>query len=169
MKMSNVKSVLNDIKRLKQLKPGVNTGPIAARLQQFGQVFGIRQASDDFIQLRTVSTNLVANYLKSISGAQVSDKEAKRLANVIPRITDDDNEFNAKLKEFERLVKIGGNEFLNAVATGQPLRQELAIQLASQIDVTVATTQQIKNDMSFEKKLDAVLNIKQAELQSKGN
>ena len=85
------KAVLADIENIKVLKPGVNTGPFITRYGRFAQVMGIKNLSSDFVKLRTSTNSLLANYLKSISGAQVSAEEARRLYAVIPRIEDDDN------------------------------------------------------------------------------
>ena len=121
------------------LKPGVNTGPFITRYGRFAQVMGIKNLSSDFVKLRTSTNSLLANYLKSISGAQVSAEEARRLYAVIPRIEDDDNVFNDKMVQFEKMAHIGGQSLLQAIASGQPLRRDQVDLILQNID-TVSYT-----------------------------
>jgi hypothetical protein len=156
-----VKKVLATIEDIKRLKPGVNTGPVAAKWQGFLALFG--KAPSDFVQMKTATTTVIANYIKSMSGTAVSNQERRLLMNAIPRVEDDDKTFNDKIMQFERLVKIGGAEFLAAIETGQPLRQELTQKMLQGIDRSVLIGQQMKDDSSFESMLDEVLKLKNLE------
>lgn len=154
------KSILVDIDNIKMLKPGVNTGPFITRYGRFAQIMGISDVSDDFVRLRTSTNSLLANYLKSISGAQVSAEEARRLYAVIPRIEDDDNVFEAKLKQFEKMANIGGQSLLQAIASGQPLRREQVDMILQTVDKKVAIGQIQKDENAFLERLDKALSLK---------
>ena len=155
---ASVRKVLSTIQMIKDLKPNVNTGPVAARWQGFLSTFGA--ASDDFVQLKTATTTVIANYIKSMSGTAVSNQERRLLMNAIPRAEDDDKTFEAKVAQFEKLVKVGGTEFLAAIETGQPLRQDLAQKMLQGLDRDILIGQQMKDDASFESVLDEVIKLK---------
>jgi len=155
------KSVLADIENIKMLKPGVDTGPFVTRYARFAQTMGIADVSDDFVKLRTSTNSLLANYLKSISGAQVSAEEARRLYAVIPRMEDDDNVFNAKMIQFEKMANIGGQSLMQAIASGQPLKREQIDLILQNIDTKVFVGQIQRDEDAFLEKLDKVLATKE--------
>lgn len=154
------KSILADIENIKMLKPGVNTGPFISRYGRFAQVMGIQDLSGDFVKLRTSTNSLLANYLKSISGAQVSAEEARRLYAVVPRIEDDDNVFNDKLVQFEKMAHIGGQSLMQAIASGQPLKREQIDIILQNIDTKVFVSQMQRDEDKFVQMLDKVLATK---------
>ena len=158
--LSSYKAVLGDIEEIKRLKPGVNTGPFISRWNRFTQVLGFQDMSSDFVKLRTSTNSLLANYLKSISGAQVSAEEARRLYAVVPRIEDDDNVFNDKLVQFEKMAHLGGQAFLQAIASGQPLRRDQIDLILQNIDTKVFVRQIQKDEDAVLERLDRVLSTK---------
>lgn len=155
---ASFKHVIKSIEEIKRLQPGVTTGPAIGRLQQLAAVFG--KAPTEFVELQSMTASVLANYGKAVSGTQVNKEERRLFLNVIPRVTDTEEDFMAKTMQFEKMVKLGGVEFLNAIQTGQPLRQELALKLLNNIDRDVVVSQKIKDDSEFSAMLDKVIQSK---------
>ena len=114
-------SVLQQVDRLAQLKSKVKTGIVEGRVQNVAAAFGM--ASEDFVKLRSQTSDSLAKYVQSISGAQVSEAEAQRLGAIIPTINDDDNVFVYKLSEFRRILEMNRDELAKAIKSGQPLKK----------------------------------------------
>lgn len=149
--MSSVQRQIEDIKRLKET---ADTGPFVGRFQNLMDAIGIPQQKE-FIGLRTQLASLLANYTKSISGAQVSEPERRRLENVIPTYVDQPKTFDDKMLQFERLVQIGGQATLDAIRTGQPLKTETALEMLRSLDMKLDTATEIGGQRSYLDKLKA--------------
>jgi len=104
-------------------KAKVNTGPLIGRTQSLGS--SMDMASPEFVALRTETENAKADFLKSMSGAQVSDNEARRLANIIPNVKDDDGTFKAKSLTFRKILQRHRSSIAEAIKTGQPLKADV--------------------------------------------
>ncbi|MFA5990480.1 MAG: hypothetical protein WC803_12865 [Sphingomonas sp.] len=79
------------------LNKGVETGPVA------GRVGGAKQmlpggGDEQFNQLDMKLSNIKANFMKSISGAAVSDQEVKRLSQFLPSTNDQEEVIRLKLE-----------------------------------------------------------------------
>lgn len=86
-------SLHHNAKKLITLLETVGTGPLVGRIQQGTEIFGLQVtpslqqfglSSDDFNDLQASSTVFTANFIKFISGAQVSDKERQFLMRALP-------------------------------------------------------------------------------------
>lgn len=102
--LNNIENMSN---RIKEIKSKVNTGPVASRLKDLSSaVLGDTGpgVSQDFIALRQLTGMNLADYIKSISAATVTDKERQILIKNIPNMNDDDTTFNTKMKEFEKTL-----------------------------------------------------------------
>ena len=119
-KLQDIVAVEKSIERIDELREEVNTGPLAGRVQNLASWADLSPESFNRMKARTAST--LSNYVKSISGAQVTEAEALRLQAVIPDITDAPKVFEDKLKEFKKIVKENKEAFAEAIRTGQPLR-----------------------------------------------
>lgn len=155
---ASFKHVLSTIEDIKNIKPNVATGPGIGRWNNFLALFG--QAPEDHIALTSATSAVLANYGKSVSGTAVNKHERDLFLKVIPRVSDTDEDFMVKTKQFEKLVKAGGMEFLEAIQTGQPLRQDFARKLLTLIDKDVVLSQKIKDDDAFSATLDKVIKFK---------
>ena len=93
---------------------------------------------EGYTELKSETSDSLAKYVQSISGAQVSEQEARRLGRIIPSTKDADKTFDAKLKVFERIIKQNKENLEKAIQSGQPLKKlnglESAIQEISKID-----------------------------------
>jgi len=100
--LSNYNNSIALIKKIEQLSPKVNTGPIVGRARAKGKQFGF--ANKDFLELDALSRNLQASYQKAISGVAVSEQEAKRLEKFLPLTSDSDTVFDTKLETLKGLI-----------------------------------------------------------------
>lgn len=87
------------INSLKKLKETQNTGPFIARLS--GAAGAFNKGDQELIDMNIKSEEMRSMIMKERSGATVSEEEFKRLASFLPSTTDNDQQFNAKLKQLE--------------------------------------------------------------------
>lgn len=82
----------------------VDTGPIAA----FENFFRNKVGAGDprMVEFKATVGSQLADYIKSISGAVVSPEERKELLENVPTVSDDDEEFLAKLKSVRSRLEI---------------------------------------------------------------
>ena len=85
--------------RINELYDAVSTGPVAGRVQAAAEFLGI--TPKEFTQLRTASGLQLVGFIKKVSGAAVSEPEAKRLQGLISSVNDPAPVFKAKLREFQ--------------------------------------------------------------------
>lgn len=89
--------------RLEKMKTGndgagaIDTGPFAA----LGSFIASKAGAGDprMVEFKALAGEQIAGYIKSISGATVSEPERKNLLENVPGVGDDDEEFLAKLKQ----------------------------------------------------------------------
>jgi len=110
--ISNTAKIIDTLKLIKKYKEGVDTGPISSRVQTARGVVADKDPA--YTKLEGVSGNFLADYLKSISGAAISELEMQRLKENVPNVTMNDKEFNDKLKVFEEVFKKGVNATIKA-------------------------------------------------------
>lgn len=67
------------------LDKGVKTGPVSGRLRSIGKALGT--TGEDFNKFSAATTAFTANYIKALSGVQVSDKERQFLLGALPSET----------------------------------------------------------------------------------
>ena len=119
-KLEDILKVEASVDRIDELRASVATGPLAGRIQTFGQWADL--APESFTKMKSQTTATLADYVKSISGAQVSVEEAKRLQAIIPSVNDAPDVFKAKLEEFTSIVQRNKKAFAESIRTGQPLK-----------------------------------------------
>lgn len=145
-KMGSIQQVRYQIDRIRSLKEGADTGPIANLWGKFTSTFKPEWTPTNYNELRTETASLLANYIKSMSGVNTSATERTMLMNVVPRVEDNDEEFVRKLNQFEKIVQAGGESFLLAVNTGTPLKRETVDKILEVMDFKIPKKQQIKDD-----------------------
>lgn len=87
-----------DARQAQELVGKVDTGPIAGTAGRAAQLIGT--ASKDFTNYRSTISRMNTTLLNLISGAAVTEGEAKRLAGFIPSITDDEKTAAWKISKF---------------------------------------------------------------------
>jgi hypothetical protein len=119
-RLEEMNVVNSAIDRIKALQKEVSTGLGVSQFQSLAEFADA--APKEFTAMKSETTSVLADYVKSISGAQVSVQEAKRLQGVIPSTNDAPDVFDAKLKTFKRIVEANKTAFKNAIISGQPMK-----------------------------------------------
>ena len=119
--LASADEVLSSIDRMDELKKNVDTGLVSNAIGSILEIADM--APEGFTELKSTSNDSLAKYVKSISGAQVSEMEAKRLGTIIPTTKDNDETFVRKLAMFKQIVESNKQSFAEAVQKGQPLRK----------------------------------------------
>lgn len=99
-------TVLNQINYVRDLSEKVGKdlrGPFASRARSTLVNLGLTKDAG-FVKLRTASKDLLAKYVKSITGAQMSDAESERLMKVVAGENDTYENFNAKLTTLQDII-----------------------------------------------------------------
>jgi len=79
-----------------------------------------------YVALRTETNAAIASFLKTTSGATVSEQERSFLRSIIPTTTDSPVAFESKLKTFKEIVVRQQMKELESIASTQPLRSKTA-------------------------------------------
>lgn len=90
---------INDI-----LDKGISTGPISGRAQKFSARF-LDKASPDFIDFNSATTAFTANFIKALSGVQVSDREREFLMNALPAPEKQEKENRQGMQQLIQFLK----------------------------------------------------------------
>lgn len=145
-RLGSINQVKYQLHRIRNLKEGADTGPIANLWGKFTATFKPEWTPKNFNELRVETESLLANYIKSMSGVQTSAAERNMLMNVVPRMNDDDDTFLAKIKQFEKIVEVGGQSFLEAISTGSPLKRDTVDLILNTMDPRIPKKTQIGDD-----------------------
>ena len=105
--IAEARSSIDDLYNLKALFKEEFVGPVAGRIAPpAGLVGGTTKQQEDFMAATSAFKNMI---IKQITGAQMSESEAKRIMKQIPDITDPPVRWKAKweqsLKNIERIKK----------------------------------------------------------------
>ena len=79
-----------------------NLGPYASRAEGVTEFIPGMDRDEDFVKMQQLIGINLADYVKSISGAQVSEQEAQRLLKNLPTMTDKPKAFKTKLEQFKK-------------------------------------------------------------------
>lgn len=92
----------DDLIEIRALKERVNTGWIETRAMRGKRFIGwSEEAINDFSSLEVKTGKELSIYIKSISGAAVSEQEAVRLARNIPNVDMQDRQFIIAINDYE--------------------------------------------------------------------
>ena len=97
----------DDIQEIRELKEQVNIGFVNTKLLRFRRFQGLSQDPtifpeiEAFTKLETKTGKQLANFIKDISGAAVSEQEAVRLGRNIANVDMQDNQFITVLDDYE--------------------------------------------------------------------
>lgn len=98
---AKVEGLLQDIKgRTADFKSKL--GPYASKIEAGKSMVPGFQEDPDFAAFRATVSDQLSQYIKSLSGLTVSDKERQALLTAVPTVEDKYDVFNSKLKEMER-------------------------------------------------------------------
>ncbi len=79
---------------------GVETGPVEGRLSALISKTGYNDPS--FLAIQSIMGKYTADYMKSISGAAISEREAERLSGLIPNVNQQEAKFHSNLSTAKR-------------------------------------------------------------------
>jgi len=98
---------MNLATRMLALLPKVkdNLGFYASTLAEAKKIIPYKERDPDFVEMGQIAGTGLADYIKSISGAAVSEQEAMRLRANIPNMDDKPVAFKRKVDTFMRLLK----------------------------------------------------------------
>jgi len=107
------------------------TGIVEGRFNNLASMFGKDRPRFDRLRVETEAN--IAEYLRSVSGATVSEQEREFLRAVVPNTLDAAPRFEAKLREFRKIVVRQQTEQLKSIIDTQPLRAEIASRALEQL------------------------------------
>jgi len=108
---------IDSVDRIRELIPGITTGPITSRVNALKQYLDTSPTA--YNELRSETIDSLSQYIKSISGAQVSDKEREFLERAFPNINDAPKVFLDKLNQLENRVRQRRFRFVKNVSNFQ--------------------------------------------------
>lgn len=138
--LADMDATIATAQKAKALASSVNTGFISGRVGKAAQSVG--GASDNFIDLNSQITNIKANFMKAMSGAAVSEQEAKRLSQFLPDVTDDENVIQRKLTNLTENLN-QARESLYKAASGGAYNVNQGSQMISVYDLNTGQAGQI--------------------------
>lgn len=106
---------------IRGLKDEVNTGFIIQPLRYLGEFFDFPGPMSNELKARIAGA--MAVYIKDRSGTAASEKEVQRLRDVMPQMTDDDNQFLDKLRAFTQMAEFDRRAALIGTGLFQPDEQ----------------------------------------------
>ncbi len=117
------------LEKVKSLFDPSATGPIQSRLAQvskltgvdLGDLRGMSAISDNKTRLRTVMGSAINDYIKAITGAQMSEPEARRIMSVMPDAKAADEAFMPALQEIMQITDQKLNTRLDVLETQDPV------------------------------------------------
>ena len=92
-----------------------NLGPYASRIEGASEAVPGVDRDEDFTRMQQLVGINLADYVKSISGAQVSEQEAQRLLKNLPTLTDKPKAFKVKLEQFKKEFKEARSNYLKNI------------------------------------------------------
>jgi len=98
-------NVLEGLQRLRTLKKDTWTGPLAGRAQSFLQSVPLVPSSKDFAAFKAETDAIKNQVIKSITGAQMSEKEVPRILGQVPLETDKDAVWEQKANALEQITR----------------------------------------------------------------
>lgn len=101
-----------------------NLGPFASKIEAASEFIPGVDREEDFVRMQQLVGINLADYVKSISGAQVSEQEAQRLLKNIPNITDKPKAFKVKLKQFKKEFQEARRKYLSNIGIQKEAAQK---------------------------------------------
>lgn len=108
--------IIDDIENLYQNTDVTSDlGPYASRMEEASRYVPFMERDTDFVKMQQLVGIQLADYVKSISGAQVSEQEAQRLLKNIPNMQDKPQAFKAKLQQFRKELSDARKDYLENI------------------------------------------------------
>lgn len=159
--INEVTNLLNAGKQLEEVERLFDpkaVGPIESKLQSFQEFTGVKLPdlhglsvmTDDRIKLKTVMSSAINDYIKAITGAQMSEPEARRIMKALPKPGSADEAFLPTLHEIMKVTKMKLNTRLDVLETQdtvgiKKLRQIANGEVGPQVTTPQATPKKKKS------------------------
>jgi hypothetical protein len=104
-------TALDSLEKLEGMNKNFLTGPIEGRVSAISRYIGKDSAKKT--KLAAQMQVVLSRYAKQISGTAVGEEEFERLSNQLPKETDSDQAFSAKLANFKDELESSRNRFIN--------------------------------------------------------
>lgn len=115
-------NALDSVRSIRAGKTQQDTGPLSSMQSDIAQKLGIDNADKSAFKAQVGEQ--LASYIKSISGAAVSDQERAFLLKNIPSLSDNDDTFNKKLDTLEARLEMNRNNHLkNTTKMGKNVKE----------------------------------------------
>lgn len=123
--VTNLLNAQTQLREVKNLFDPDAVGPIQDKLLGFQQFTGIKLPdlqgmsvlSDDKVRLRTILGSSINDYIKAVTGAQMSEPEARRIMRVMPQAGSADEAFLPTLNEIIKITDQKLDNRLNVLET----------------------------------------------------
>jgi hypothetical protein len=120
--ITSLDDTLGAIESIKRQKGDYDTGPVSAFQSWSAQLVGMDDAEKSAFKAQV--GDQLAQYMKDISGAAVSDKERARLSQNLPKMSDNDETFASKLQVVEDRLKMHRrNALINMKKQGKDITE----------------------------------------------
>jgi hypothetical protein len=124
--VANLRNSVSQLNEVKSLFDKSATGPVQSRLQDFQIKTGIEipvlreltSITDEKVKFRTATQSAINDYIKAITGAQMSEPEAKRIMRALPNRNASDEAFIPALEE---ILKLSDKKLKNQLETYKAL------------------------------------------------
>lgn len=123
--VTNLLNAQNQLKEVETLFDPKAIGPVENKLLNFQEYTGIKVPdlqglsvlTDEKVKLRTVMGSAINDYIKAITGAQMSEPEARRIMKALPKPGSADEAFLPALQEIMKVTKQKLNTRLDVLET----------------------------------------------------
>jgi len=116
--IADFNSTLDLANNVGEIAKKINTGPIAGRIGKAAQWTG--GATTGFVELNTNIANLKSSFMKTISGATISDREVERLSQFLPDVNDPEEVLQIKIKNLKEGIERNRDSLYEATGGNNP-------------------------------------------------
>jgi len=117
------------------LVPLVETGPfsgraanIASSFPNLGKILGVSEEErKNAIELEALVRNLQAQFQRAVSGATVPEQEVRRLAKILPQLTDTPDEISIKIRTLRDEMLFQRSKLKDLVGAVGPSNKEVRV------------------------------------------
>lgn len=118
--------------RISNFMGKVNTGIVANSFQNLMEKTGF--ASKDYISMKQEVASLTNDYIKAVTGAQMSEPEAERISRALPSMDDPPEVFAIKVATLKNIIQGNEKAFDDSIRTGQPLKADTIAKIRKELD-----------------------------------
>lgn len=157
--VTNLLNAQGQLQQVQNLFDPEATGPVQDKLLAFQEYTGIKMPdlqglsalSDDKVKLRTVLGSAINDYIKAITGAQMSEPEARRIMKALPKPGSADEAFLPALQEVMKITKMKLDTRLDVLETQDTVGVKKLRELATQRAMESTPSSRVKKQAGVSK------------------